>query len=61
MDYIIVDSNNNWVSTGKNASPEELKEDITDTIERMMADGNTEGELLVFQTVGEPTSVKYKS
>ena len=59
MDYIIVDSNNNWVSTLKNATPEELRLDIAETVERLKANGETEGELLVFQTVGEYTAIKY--
>ena len=61
MDYIILSvfSEPQWVSTLKNATPEELRADIVETIERLKINGETMGELLVFQTVGESTSIKF--
>lgn len=59
MDYIILTSENKWVSTLKNATPEELRTDIVETIERLKADGETEGELVIYQTVGDSTNIKF--
>jgi len=55
--YIIVDSDNNWVSTGKNASPEEIANDIAEIKEMLKEEGVTDIKLYVYETIGEPVEI----
>ena len=56
--YIIVDEQNRWQSTGYNATPEEITSDIIEIRNRLEADGETDVDLLLFEIVGQPISVK---
>lgn len=55
--YIIVDSNNYWHSTGKNATQEEIDADVNEIKERLKDDGVTDIKLYVYETIGEPLEI----
>jgi len=55
--YIIVDSDNNWLSTGKNASPEEIANDIAEIKEMLKEEGVNDIKLYVYETIGEPVEI----
>ena len=58
INYIIVDSQNVWHSTGKNATSDEIANDIVEIKNRLKEEGITDIKLFVYETVGEPLEVK---
>ena len=56
--FIIVDENNRWLSTGYNMTPEEITADVVEVRNRLEADGEKDIDLLLFEIVGQPISVK---
>jgi len=53
--YIIVDNENRWLSTLVNATPEELRAEIFQVLETYQFE-----ECFVYETIGEPTTIKGK-
>jgi len=49
FDYIIVTSENTWEGTGKQATDDELQQDVKDIKERLEKEGRDE-ELIVFSS-----------
>ena len=56
--YIIVDSENKWHSTGVNASPKEIANDIKEVKDRLKEEGISGIKLFVYETIGEPLEIK---
>ena len=56
--YVILDEQNRWLSTGYDATPEEITDDIIEVRNRLKEDGETDVDLLLFEIVGRPVSVK---
>jgi hypothetical protein len=55
--YIIVDSQNVWHSTGKNATPEEIASDVQILKDDLIEQGFTDIKLYVYEIVGEPQEI----
>ena len=56
--FVIVDEQNRWLSTGYNMTPEEIGADIIEVRKRLIADGDGELDLLMFEIVGEPINIR---
>jgi len=48
FDYIILTDQNRWEGTGKQATDDELQQDIIDIKERLKGEGREDEELMVF-------------
>lgn len=48
IDYLILTDQNRWEGTGKQATEDELKEDIAEIKERLKSEGREDEQLLVF-------------
>lgn len=49
FDYIIVDDQNRWLSTGKNETEEQLQQEIAEVKTRLKEDDEFDTELIVFK------------
>ena len=56
--YVILDDQNRWQSTGKDCTPEQIADDIKAVYQRLKDDGETDVDLVLFETIGEPLNIK---